>query len=312
MLRPKSTISAVTPNGLLGLSLLCLITAAILGLFTSYEAQNKAAKAGAQVVQLQKEKAELETKLEANQTEIASLQKRIEEGAAATKPSENPSAGPAPEQQQTEIASLQKRIEEGGAATKPSENPSAGSAAEQQLAPLPSLEIKPGTASTPEQPTRAPSPASTSTPEQPTSAPSFAAPLVQPARTPSPPEIKPEQVEETTPRPRQPKRQKIAAIAAITTPQVAGSPGGTMSISSSRAATYAPKPEYPSEARTRHITGSGVCVVDVDPGSGNVTGASMAQSTGNPILDDSAVRTFRKWRFKPGTVSRVRIPVEFR
>jgi TonB family protein len=297
MLRPTSTISAVTPNGLLGLSILCLITAAILGLLTSYEAQNKAAKAGAQVVQLQKEKAELETKLEANQTEIASLQKRIEEGAAATKPSENPSAGSTPEQQQTEIASLQKRIEEGGAATKPSENPSAGSAAEQQLTPLPSLEIKPGTASTPEQPTPAPT---------------LESPLERTARTPSPPEIKPEHVEETTPPPRQPKRQKIAAIAAITTPQVAGSPGGTMSISSSRAATYAPKPEYPSEARTRHITGSGVCVVDVDPGSGNVTGASMAQSTGNPILDDSAVRTFRKWRFKPGTVSRVRIPVEFR
>jgi TonB family protein len=296
MLRPKSTISAVTPNGLLGLSILCLITAAILGLLTSYEAQNQAAKAGAQVVQLQKEKVELETKLEANQTEIASLQKRIEEGAAATKLSENPGAGSAPEQQQTEIASLQKRIEEGGAATKPSENPSAGSAAEQQLTPLPSLEIKPGTASTPEQPAPAPS---------------LESPLERTARTPSPPEIKPEHVEETTPPP-QPKRQKIAAIAAITTPQVAGSPGGTMSISSSRAATYAPKPEYPSEARTRHITGSGVCVVDVDPGSGNVTGASMAQSTGNPILDDSAVRTFRKWRFKPGTVSRVRIPVEFR
>jgi protein TonB len=297
MLRPKSTISAVTPNGLLGLSILCLITAAILGLLTSYEAQNKAAKAGAQVVQLQKEKAELETKLEANQTEIASLQKRIEEGGAANKSSKNPSAGSAPEQQQTEIASLQKRIEEGGAATKPSENPSAGSAAEQQLTPLPSLEIKPGTASTPEQPTLAPS---------------LEWPLERTARIPSPPEIKPEHVEETTPPPRQPKRQKIAAIAAITAPQVAGSPGGTMSISPSRAATYAPKPEYPSEARTRHITGSGVCVVDVDPGSGNVTGASMAESTGNPILDDSAVRTFRKWRFKPGTVSRVRIPVEFR
>jgi TonB family protein len=297
MLRPKSTISAVTPNGLLGLSILCLITAAILGLLTSYEAQNKAAQAGAQVVQLQQENAELETKLEANQTEIASLQKRIEEGEAATKPSENPSAGSTPEQQQTEIASLQKQIEEGGAATKPSENPSAGSAAEQQLTPLPSLEIKPGTALTPEQPTPAPT---------------LESPLGRTARTPSSPEIKPEYVEETTPPPRQPKRQKIAAIAAITTPQVAGSPGGTMSISSSRAATYAPKPEYPSEARTRHITGSGVCVVDVDPGSGNVTGASMAQSTGNPILDDSAVRTFRKWRFKPGTVSRIRIPVEFR
>jgi len=284
-------------NSLLGFSVLCLVSAAILGLLTGYEAQNEAAKAGAQVLQLQREKAELETKLEANQTEIASLQKRIEEGGAATKPSENPGAGSAPEQQQPQIASLQERIEEGGAATKPSENPGAGSAAQQQPTSLPSLEIRSGTATTPEQPTPLPS---------------FAAPLERPARTPSPPEIKPEQVEETTPPPRQPKRQKIAAIAAITTPQVAGSPGGTMSISSSRAATYAPKPEYPSEARTRHITGSGVCVVDVDPGSGNVTGASMAQSTGNPILDDSAVRAFRKWRFKPGTVSRVRIPVEFK
>jgi protein TonB len=264
MLRPKSTISAVTPKILLGFAVLCLVSASILGLRTGYEAQNKAAKAGVEVAQLQNEKTELQTKVEADQIEIASLQKRIEEGGAATKPSENPSAGSAPEQQPT---------------------------------PLPSLEIKPGATSTPEQATAAPSPAS---------------PLEKPTAPPSPPEIKPEHVEEATPPPRQPKRQKIAAIAAITTSQVAGSPGGTMSISSSRAATYAPKPEYPSEARTRHITGSGVCVVDVDPGSGNVTAASMAQSTGNPILDDSAVRTFRKWRFKPRTVSRVRIPIEFK
>jgi TonB family protein len=29
------------------------------------------------------------------------------------------------------------------------------------------------------------------------------------------------------------------------------------------------------------------------------------------ILDKSAVSAFRKWRFKPGTVSKVRTPVEF-
>src|SRR4030095_11498943 len=121
MLRPKSTISAVTPKILLGFSVLCLVSAAILGLRTGYEAQNKAAKAGAEVAQLQKEKAELETKLKANQTEIASLQERIEEGGAATKPSENPSAASAPEQQLT--------------------------------APPPSLEIRSGAASSPEQPT---------------------------------------------------------------------------------------------------------------------------------------------------------------
>ena len=42
---------------------------------------------------------------------------------------------------------------------------------------------------------------------------------------------------------------------------VAGRPG-VMSISNAKAvATYAPRPQYPYEARSRHITGSGVCVL---------------------------------------------------
>ena len=76
-------------------------------------------------------------------------------------------------------------------------------------------------------------------------------------------------------------------------------------------AISAPRPEYPYEARSRHITGSGVCVVTVDTGTGSVTDATMAQSIGNPVLDNSAVSAFRRWRFKPGTVSKVRIPITF-
>jgi periplasmic protein TonB len=122
------------------------------------------------------------------------------------------------------------------------------------------------------------------------------------------PEIKPEYVEERTPPPRQPKTAKVAPIKA---PTVAGHPG-VMSISSAKAlATYAPRPQYPYEARSRRITGSGVCVASVDPGSGSVTDATMAQSIGNPILDNAAVSAFRQWRFKPGTVSKVRIPITF-
>lgn len=140
--------------------------------------------------------------------------------------------------------------------------------------------------------------------EQPTPPPEDI-PLPEP---PPPPDIKPEFVEETTPPPKQPKQQKVAPIKA---PQVAGRPGA-MSISSAKAlATYAPRPQYPYEARSRRITGSGVCVVTVDPGSGSVTGASMAQSLGNPILDNAATSAFRQWRFKAGTVSRVRIPITF-
>jgi TonB family protein len=68
---------------------------------------------------------------------------------------------------------------------------------------------------------------------------------------------------------------------------------------------------YPYQAKRRHITGDGVCVITVDAASGKVTDATMEQSTGNPILDKSTTETLRQWRFKPGTVSRVRVPVTY-
>jgi TonB family protein len=75
--------------------------------------------------------------------------------------------------------------------------------------------------------------------------------------------------------------------------------------------TYAPRPKYPQEARSHRIAGSGVCVVLVDPASGSVTKASMAQSTGSALLDKSVLSTVCTWKFKPGRVSKVSIPVEF-
>ncbi len=128
------------------------------------------------------------------------------------------------------------------------------------------------------------------------------------APTPPPePEMTPEFHEETTPPPKVPRPQKIAPIK---TQQVGRA--GPMSISSAKAlAVYAPRPAYPYEARSHHITGSGVCVVTVDTGSGHVTDATMAQSIGNAALDNSALSTFRQWRFKPGTVSKVKIPITF-
>jgi len=126
--------------------------------------------------------------------------------------------------------------------------------------------------------------------------------------SPPPPEIKPEPVEETTPPPQQPKRRKTSPAEA---PEV-GASAATISFSSAKAlATFAPLPKYPLRVRSDGVTGSGVCVVSVDQASGRVTGVSMEQSTGDSTLDKSAVRAFRKWRFKPGTVSKVRIPIEF-
>jgi TonB family protein len=76
-------------------------------------------------------------------------------------------------------------------------------------------------------------------------------------------------------------------------------------------AISAPRPDYPYEARSRHLTGTGVAGITVDSSSGLAIDAGMEQSIGNPILDNSAISAFRRWRFKPGTPPRVRIPITF-
>src|SRR5438270_6102059 len=59
------------------------------------------------------------------------------------------------------------------------------------------------------------------------------------------PEVQPEFHEETTPPPRQPQRQ----AAPIKAPQVAARPGVTSISNAKAAAVFAPRPEYPYEAR---------------------------------------------------------------
>ena len=129
---------------------------------------------------------------------------------------------------------------------------------------------------------------------------------------PPPPDIQdvPEFHEESPP-PKINRPQRPAAP--IKAPQVGSPrPPGVVGASAGKAAAIsAPRPEYPYEARSHHVTGSGVCVVTVDPASGNVTDASMAQSTGSPILDNSAVSAFRRWRFKANSVSKVKIPITY-
>jgi TonB family protein len=119
------------------------------------------------------------------------------------------------------------------------------------------------------------------------------------------PEVAPEFHEEKPP---PPKTNKPAGP--VKAPQGVT---GTMSITGAKAvAIFAPKPEYPYEARSRHQTGSGVAVLSVDTASGNVTDASMAQSIGSPILDQATVSTFRRWRFRPGACApKVKVPITY-
>ena len=120
-------------------------------------------------------------------------------------------------------------------------------------------------------------------------------------------EVKPEFVEEKpTPPPKRPPSNKPAAP--IARPQTAGPVGPAPT--GKAAMIFKPPISYPFEARRSKVTGSGVIVVSVTP-SGDVSEASMGQSTGSSILDNAATSSFRRARFKPGTVPKVKIPITF-
>jgi protein TonB len=90
-----------------------------------------------------------------------------------------------------------------------------------------------------------------------------------------------------------------------------GAPSSLTLSSAKVMALSAPRPEYPFEARRQKITGSGFVVMTVDSVTGRVTGAVMEQSTGSSVLDNAAMTGFQRWRFRPGTASRVRSPITF-
>ena len=77
-------------------------------------------------------------------------------------------------------------------------------------------------------------------------------------------------------------------------------------------AVFAPKPEYPNEARAKSWGGSGVVLLNVDTKKGLVISARMLKSTGHKVLDDAALNSFRQWRFKPGaSAPKVEVPITF-
>jgi len=271
MPRPKSTISAVTPKIILVLAFLCLMIPAIFGLLGSYRVD--ALRADVANANAARDAAEHRRMTQEAELKTRETAVAGEEAKIAEAQNKATKAGAELAQSQKEKTELQTKLE----------------AKQNEIASLQKRIQEAGAAKPSENPTAA------STPEK-------------QSISPPPPEIKPEPVEETTPPPQQPKRRKTSPAEA---PEV-GASAATISFSSAKAlATFAPLPKYPLRVRSDGVTGSGVCVVSVDQVSGRVTGASMEQSTGDSTLDKSAVRAFRKWRFKPGTVSKVRIPIEF-
>jgi TonB family protein len=76
-------------------------------------------------------------------------------------------------------------------------------------------------------------------------------------------------------------------------------------------ALYAPTPVYRPEWARQGLAGKGLVLVTIDPRTGKVTNTRMLTSTGNQQLDRAALEAYSRWRFQPGGVPQIKIPIEF-
>ena len=77
-----------------------------------------------------------------------------------------------------------------------------------------------------------------------------------------------------------------------------------------RNALASPGPAYPEEAQKAKMTGSGVYELRISK-AGAITSVVIVKSSGSKVLDQAAMTTFRRWRFKPGIFTSVRVPVSW-
>jgi TonB family protein len=71
-----------------------------------------------------------------------------------------------------------------------------------------------------------------------------------------------------------------------------------------------PHPSYPYEARRMRQTGAGKFRLHFDA-SGAVTDVDVRESTGSPMLDQTAASTFRRWHCRPGALTQVTVPITY-
>jgi TonB family protein len=76
-------------------------------------------------------------------------------------------------------------------------------------------------------------------------------------------------------------------------------------------AAYAPLPQYPADAKARHLTGSGAFALHIRP-DGSVERVETVKNIGHPTLDRAAIAAFERWRFHPDSATWVlRIPIRY-
>jgi TonB family protein len=72
----------------------------------------------------------------------------------------------------------------------------------------------------------------------------------------------------------------------------------------------AKRSEYPADARRDHLTGSGLFALHI-AADGHVVRVEALKSIGHPSLDQAAIAAFRQWRFRPGSIQVVRVPIRY-
>ena len=75
-------------------------------------------------------------------------------------------------------------------------------------------------------------------------------------------------------------------------------------------ALYAPPPQLSPEVRARHLSGKGLFVLHIRS-DGTVSDVQALQSTGHEELDAASIAAFSKWRFYPGQLKAVKIPITY-
>jgi protein TonB len=79
---------------------------------------------------------------------------------------------------------------------------------------------------------------------------------------------------------------------------VASENRSTGGVPEGRSPIYAPRPNYPIQARLNNWEGSVLLEVTVGP-DGQVQQATVLQSSDYPILDRAAQKTLKRWRYQP-------------
>lgn len=72
-----------------------------------------------------------------------------------------------------------------------------------------------------------------------------------------------------------------------------------------------PRPEYPREAREKHITGAGLFILRLDYETGHLREIHFATGTGSPILDAAVIQSLGQWQAKPRSLRKMSVPIAF-